>query len=215
MLRGADGSKLVLELYDQRDLGGSLGIFSAHRPEGKAIQERDGVSFFTTSVDIIGRTGKYFFRAADRTSPLGTAKSLALVGTLGLLRARTPLPEASAAPAAEIPTEMRILMDALALQESDITFEAANAFQSDFASNFWFGSIGKADARACPYRRNTRSRTYAVRSNSDSQALLEHKFLKTLFVLAMHRRFIYGLTNLAATTEIKPMLDKLAQALQA
>lgn len=38
-LTGKDGSQLALELYDQGNLGGSLGIFAAHRPANKAIQE--------------------------------------------------------------------------------------------------------------------------------------------------------------------------------
>ena len=119
VLRGTDGSEMALELYDQSDIGGSIGIFAAHKPANADIVERVGVTFFTTSVGLIGRTGQFFFRAAaDRSTNLVKEKSRALVETLSQLTAAAaaapqPVQTAAPAPAPAGPAEMQLLMKAL------------------------------------------------------------------------------------------------------
>jgi len=57
----SDAAEIAIELFDQGDLGGSLGIFSEHAA-GRAVEDRDGVNFFTTEAGAIGRKDRYFFR---------------------------------------------------------------------------------------------------------------------------------------------------------
>ena len=248
VLRGADGSEMALELYDQGNIGGSIGIFAAHRPANAQIVERVGVTFFATSVGLIGRTGQFFFRAAaDRSSPLVKQKAAALVDTLSSLRNSTrdtqednadtaaassqirapaePARAPDASNASAGPAEMQLLMSALSIQESDITFEAANVFQFDFASNFWFGTIDQG-ARAFVHAAKSPEEAsrlfanlveeqqydYQTVSQSPTQVVLHHDFLKSYFVIELHGRYLIGADGLKDAGQATSALAKLAQA---
>lgn len=168
VLRAADGTELAIELFDQGALGGSLGVFAEHRPADRTIEEAAGVSYFLTSVGVIGRMGRYFFRAAaDRSGDLVRTKSLQLVNTLAaLVDGSLPAAAGSAAPASpgpELPLggataalaaqpsgtgtlpdaqpELVALTRALGVSESRLAFEAENVFQFDFARAFWFADL--------------------------------------------------------------------------
>jgi len=114
-------------------------------------------------------------------------------------------------------------MSSLELQESAITFEAANVFQFDFASNFWFGSFGQQDARAFVHIAadpdaaqqlfdallEEQSNDYKLLKRDKSQVLLQHNYLSTYFVLALRGPYIYGLETMPADEPIEPPLARL------
>ena len=83
--RGTDGSEMALELYDQSDIGGSIGIFAAHKPQTRTSSNASA-SHFTTSDGLIGRTGQFFARRLIAFN-LVKEKSRALVETLSQLTA--------------------------------------------------------------------------------------------------------------------------------
>ncbi len=233
VLRGTDGSEMALELYDQSDIGGSIGIFAAHKPANADIVERVGVTFFTTSVGLIGRTGQFFFRAAaDRSTNLVKEKSRALVETLSQLTAAAaaapqPVQTAAPAPAPAGPAEMQLLMKALQLKESAMTFEAANVFQFDFAENFWFGQL-EGESRAFIHVADNSEAADALFTrlldelayehdhvrNTEDGVVLKHKFLGTFFMLSRNGHYLLGAENLTEENQGSGAITRLTKAAQ-
>lgn len=232
-LQARDGTEFAIELYDQGGVGGSLGIFSGHRPASRDVEERAGVSYFPTSVGVIGRVGPYFFRAAaDRTSEAVARKSIELVEALATLvapAANASVPPAIAAPVAGptaqpavAPQPMQILAEALDLSESDLAFEAANVFQFDFAQAFWFGTMpdgGRAflheaaDVDAAQGLFDLLAEElgydYEVLERKPRRVIMRHEFLGTYMTLARYGIYVAGAENLPAITRVNPVLGKL------
>ena len=236
-LRASDGTEFAIELYDQGGVGGSLGIFSGHRPASRTVEERAGVSYFPTTVGVIGRVGPYFFRAAaDRTSDAVAQKSMALVEALATLVVPAANATVAAAVPAKVPTTqvresaapapMQLLAQALELSEGDLAFEAANVFQFDFAKAFWFGTLPEG-GRAFLHEATDPAASkalyevlleehgydYEVLEQTPERTVMKHNFLGTYLVLAHMGRYVAGAENLPAITQVQPVLSRLGGAL--
>ena len=145
-LRAAgDAGEIAIELFDQGDVSGSLGIFSEHAA-GRTVEEQDGVSYVTTRAGAIGRAGRYFFRiAGDRESVAITDKAISLVTAFAKLNSEHAAATMHEAP---VPAGFALLSQRLGIAEADIQFQENNVFQYDFAHRFWFGNAGiGGDAR--------------------------------------------------------------------
>jgi hypothetical protein len=155
---GAVGpAEIAIELFDQGTVAGSAGAFSTHRSSSGKVQQRAGVTFFLTSVGVVGRIDRFFFRAAGNVSTEAVrAKASRLVddfaalaagGWSGQPRAVVASPASMATAvltkrqARAVPPGMKFLMDVFGAGESAIRFKASNAFQLDFASDFWFAAL--------------------------------------------------------------------------
>jgi hypothetical protein len=219
-----DNGEIAIELFDQGDLAGSLGVFAEHAA-GRAVQESDGVSFFTTGAGVIGRVDRYFFRAAgDRSSEAIAAKALDLVDAFGALAAAS----GAAAEAAEVPPGFALLHQRLGIAEKDIQFQEANVFQYDFARRFWFADAG-LDGEARIFVHVGEDATAAAtlidalleehRYDYDEVAddgdvtVLRHRFLKTYFVITREDKVVFGLDGLTDSGAAADWLARIREGL--
>ncbi len=220
----ADGSEIAIELFDQGDLGGSLGIFAEHAA-GRPVAERQGVSFFTTSAGVIGRKDRFFFRAAgDRQSRAITDKAARLVEAFAALGG----PPAAAAEAAQVPAGFALLRNRLGIAEADIQFQESNAFQYDFASRFWFGNAGLDDAARVfvhvaddPQAAadlfaalvDEQAYEYDQLESQGSYTLFRHRFLNTYFAVASDGRYVYGAEQLIDKDAADTLIARLSESI--
>jgi hypothetical protein len=233
----ADASEIAIELYDQNDMAGSRGIFSEHLSPDKTIEEYQSVTFFRTSVGVIGRVGQYFFRVAgDNDSTAIQQKSQQLIEAFATLEpqqntaaaAATPVenPKTSPETSAE-PVEFRLLAG-LGVPSQLISFQSENVFQFDFAQNFWFGKFAQdditqvfihkaasADAAQELYDQLLEEQSYDYKTvdEEEVQVLLFHEFLKNFFALKLHKDFIIGVENAADREKATALLQQLEEAL--
>ena len=124
----ADGSELAIELYDQGDMGGSMGIFSDHMSEDNVIEQSGPVIFFRTQAGAIGRKGQYFFRiAGDRENENIRQKSVQLTQAFALLQEEAE---------EGVSKEFQILNSRLEIPSERISLQRENVFQFDFVKDF-------------------------------------------------------------------------------
>jgi hypothetical protein len=222
-LRSAsDSSEIAIELFDQGDLGGSLGIFSEHTA-GQAVENRDGVSFVANEAGAIGRKGRYFFRiAGDRSSAAITDKASSLM---------TAFAQLDRNPAAEIihekttPTGFALLSQRLGIAEADIQFQESNVFQYDFAQHFWFGNAGiGGDARLFIHIADSASAAedliaalteehsyeYDELESDGSYSLFRHRYLGSYFAAAQRGRYVYGVEKAQDAAAIAALLQRIS-----
>ncbi len=213
----ADGAELAIELYDQGDMGGSMGIFSDHVSGDSLIEQNGPVVFFRTPIGAIGRKGQYFFRiAGDRENENIRQKSVGLVQTFALL------PESNE----EVSEEFRILNRGLEIPPELITFQSQNVFQFDFAKDFWFGQLDpEKPVRAFVYQAASDEEAgqlfdnileeqgydYEIIRKSESGVIMRHNFLKTYFVMSSEGPFLFGIENLPEEAQIAPIMERFSK----
>ena len=207
--------EIAIELFDQGDLGGSLGVFSSHLSEDKILEEEGTVIFFQTAAGAIGRKGQFFFRIAGNqsTAPIQNKARQ-------LMQAFEVLPESEGA----IPQEFQILKAHLGLPDPMISFQKKNVFQYDFAENFWFGQMKPgAPARIFIHKADSpetaellfedivaeHSYDYEILEENPAQALMFHEFLKNYFVIHHKGPFVFGMENAPNRQEIPPPMKIL------
>ena len=218
----SDASEIAIELFDQGSLSGSLGIFSEHAA-GRALEERDGVSFFATKIGAIGRKGRYFFRiAGDRESVGITDKSASLVTAFAQLD-RTP----AVATTVEQPVSagFALLNQRLGIAEADIQFQESNVFQYDFAQRFWFGDAGTGDgARLFIHIADSAADAQALMSallaehsyeydrleSDDSYRLFRHRYLGSFFAIEQRDNYVFGIEESPDTAVIAASLERIS-----
>ena len=138
-----DDSELAIELYDQGDIGGSMGVFSEHQSANSAIEQNDAVMFFRTSIGIIGRKDQYFFRAAgDSDSENIQLKSAQLATAFAQLQNENENINSATAENAE-PVALQLIKSLFDVAPEMTSFQNQNVFQYDFAEDFWFGRISE------------------------------------------------------------------------
>ncbi len=214
-----DGSEIAIELYDQGDMKGSMGIFSDHLSEDKNIEQIDTLVYFRTSVGIIGRQDRFFFRVAgDRETEKIQQKSAQLIEVFTKL-------EKDESKTSE---EFRILNMGLAIPQELISFESRNVFQFDFVSNFWFGRFAQeAQARIFVHRAPSseiamqlfgnileeQRYEYETVEQSDHHVILWHEFLRNYFAMGLYKQFIFGIENVSDLDQTASILKKFTEAL--
>lgn len=206
-LRAGDGAEMAVELFDQGDLGGSLGVFAEHAA-GREVEEAGGVTFFMTEAGVIGRKGRYFFRVAgDRHGEAIAAKAGSLVQAFAALGGGV----AADAPA-QLPAGFALLNQRLGIAEAAIQFQESNVFQYDFAQRFWFGDAGLGDgARVFVHIADDAAGAQALLdalleeqrydyeelTGDGGPATFRHRFLNTYFVVTRRGNYLYGLEKLS------------------
>ena len=225
-LRSAsDVGEIAIELFDQGDLGGSLGVFSEHAA-GRAVEERDGVSFVMTEAGAIGRKGRYFFRiVGDHSNTTITNKATSLVTAFAQLdrdssTARTQNQDT--------PAGFALLNQRLGIAETDIHFQDSNVFQYDFAQRFWFGSAGLGgDARLFVHIADTSAEAedlvaalveehrneYDEVESDGAYTLFRHRYLGTYFVITQRGHYVYGVEKLPDTETVTALLERISESL--
>ena len=217
-----DAGEIAIELFDQGDLSGSLGIFSEHAA-GRTIEEQDGVSYVATKAGAIGRTGRYFFRiAGDSDSAAITGKALNLVAAFAQLNR-----ESAAATTLEAPVSagFALLSQRLGIAEADIQFQENNVFQYDFAQRFWFGNAGiGGDARLFVHIADSTTDAkdlmaalvvehryeYDQMESASTYRLFRHRYLGSYFAVAQRGNYIYGIEKSPDTAAIAALLERIS-----
>ncbi|MCH9675139.1 MAG: hypothetical protein K0U93_27095 [Gammaproteobacteria bacterium] len=218
-----DETEIAMELFDQRDVGGSLGVFSAHVTGARPVKTDGDVTYFLTSAGVIGRVGRYFFRvAADRESEMVEQKTQQLVAAFAGLGSSVN------ETASEAPLQMRLLADGFELDSAQISFQAKNVFQFDFAEGFWFGTLDAgAPARAFVHRApgaeqaralfaqlvEEQSFDFETVSASDDNVVLRHQFLKSLFGLSVMGQFLVGVENAKTQAQVATVMARWPEVL--
>jgi len=222
-LRAAeDAGEIAIELFDQGDIGGSLGIFAEHAA-GRSVVNRDGVNYFLTEAGAIGRKDRYFFRiAGDSSSPMVTEKAMRLVAAFAQLGGATPAekPVPQSAPAG-----FMLLNQRLGIPESDIQYQEDNVFQYDFAQNFWFGHAGLGDdarlfihiadngrnaEKLIDALREEHSYEYDEIESQGDYRLFRHRYLGTYFAVARQGRYVFGVEKLADPAAVTALLARIS-----
>ena len=222
-LRSAsDASEIAIELFDQGDLSGSLGVFSEHAA-GRVVAEQHGVSFVATEAGAIGRKGRYFFRiAGDRHSVAIKDKASRLVTAFAQLdRAPTP----ATTHGKSVADGFALLNQRLGIAEADIQFQENNVFQYDFARRFWFGNAGiGGDARLFVHIADSardagdllaalveeHGHEYDPLESDGPYRLFRHRYLGSYFAVAHDGNYIYGIENAPDRTAIAPLLGRIS-----
>ncbi len=212
-----DGSEMAIELYDQGSIGGSMGVFSQHVSDHRAVRQQNGVSYFMTSAGVIGRNGRFFFRVAgDRQSERITAKSAQLVEAFAGL----------ALEAEEAPEGLRILTYGMGVAQQNVSFQKSNVFQFDFANDFWLGSLKQDEAaRLFVHAADTaaaasalieaileeQSADYRPVGSEADWTTLQHTFLSTYFAIGQRGRFVFGVENLRDQQAVGPIMAQFRE----
>lgn len=215
-----DGAELAIELYDQGDVGGSTGIFAAHGAADREVREREGVAFFNTSVGMIGRKGRFFFRAAgDRVNETVTAKAAQLVEAFAALEDSPQV----------LPEGLRLLVQDMGVAESDVALLSENAFQLDFARDFWFARLpDAADAELFVHHAVSAKAASALldalvqeqRYDYEEVAsdtpwiVLRHGFLGTYFAIGRRGRILFGVHRMMHRDRIGPLMQRFAETVR-
>jgi hypothetical protein len=219
-----DDSEIAIELFDQGNLAGSLGVFAEHAA-GRRVEELGGVNFFTTGAGVIGRVDRYFFRAAgDRSNEAIATKALSLVKAFGALAATSD----AAAGKAEVPAGFALLHQRLGIPEKHIQFQEANVFQYDFARRFWFANAGiDSEARLFIHVGEDAATAevlidallqeqrydYDLVADDGNVTILRHRFLKTHFVITRQDEFVFGLEGLEDKEAAADWLARIRKSL--
>lgn len=212
--------QIAIELYDQGDFAGGLGIFSVQRDPARAVKREGNLHYYETPVGAVGVMGPWYVRiAGSAETPAVLAKTRQLVATLAAL----PVQEGAR------PFGFRVLAEGLGLDLGEVTYQAADVFQFDFARDFWFGRVAAGQpARWFLHRARdgaTAAETYerllaeqrydydVVREDEDT-AVLRHKYLGTTFLMALDGPVIYGVDNAAGPARAAADTKRLAAALR-
>lgn len=222
-LKAPSGNDEVsIELFEQQQFSSALGLFSDHREPGRKVEHTDGVMYFSTPAGAIGMNGRFFFRiAGNNNGPAVRGKAEQVV------RAFAALPVKKG----DIPLPFRIFTQGLGIDPGDVAFQRSNAFQYDFARNFWFataGGGGGASRARFFLHRATSPQTAAtlfekivgehglefkVMQVTDTMASMRHPFLKTYFRIQRRGDLIYGIENAPRSDALPRMLNRLEKAL--
>ncbi len=225
-LRSTSGDgEIAIELFDQGDLGGSLGIFAEH-VAGRTVEERDGVSFLLTEAGAIGRTDRYFFRiAGDRSGSDIVEKASDLVIAFAQLNRDSTTANKQNQ---DVPAGFALLNKRLGIAESDIHFQENNVFQYDFAQRFWFGNAGLGgDVRLFVHIADTvtaaeklisalveeHSHEYQELESDDPYTLFQHRYLNTYFVVAQRGPYVFGIENSPNIEPLTALLERISENL--
>ena len=212
------GAALVtLELYDQGTLPNALGLFDSIRDPAKNIETLAGTTFYRTSVGAIGRRGAYVFKiSGNEATPLVTAKADQLMEALQSV----DMDDASK------PAGLRLFEEIMALPPDRVGYEKQDVFQYAFMKDVWFARQDDGKSRFFFHQADDddMARTRfdslvkeqlaehdAIRVDKD-EALMKHRFLNTVFAVAIDGRDIFGVEGGSDTEQAEAALTTLNKA---
>lgn len=211
----ASGEEIGIELFDQSDRGGSLGLLGDHRSGDVEIESVDGVDYFRTTIGAIGRRGQYFFRIlGDAATESVQKKSMQLVTALA------ELPDDQQ----EVDVAMSMLTDRLEYDPTLVSYQKENVFKFDFASDFWFAKTaadsiervflheGESDESSKALLSQLREELefdYELVDEDVQWVLLNHGFLNNYFAVGVSNKWIYGIENAATEEDALDALQRL------
>lgn len=214
-------ARIDIELYDQGDFSGGLGIFSAQRDPARSVLRAGGLYYYETAVGAIGVMGRWFFKVAgNEESPAVQAKARQLVQALAGLPVQ----------AGEVPFGFAVLAEGLALPFAEIAYQPENVFQFGFAKDFWFGRVRPdGDARYFLHRAAEPAQAaqlydrllgeqrydYETDTQDETRTVLRHRFLGNYFALVREGPLLYGVENAPSRAAVEPALARLADAIRA
>ncbi len=190
---------VTAEVYDQGSFPNTLGIFAAQRDERRQVITEGNVFFYSTPVGAVGGMGRYYFKiAAGSGADLAVTKAKALLGVLAGLPAG----------ANSTPRATTILMKNLGVPFEQLAYVPTDAFQYDFATDFWFGTTERdsdvryfiheasdSESALSMFKRLVEEQgyEYSVVDQTEDRAMFQHDFLKTFFSIEVSEQFVYGL----------------------
>lgn len=212
-------SSLDIELYDMGAAENALGIFAAQRGKEKLVLRESAAYYYTTQPGAIGFIGKIYFKISGREPlPAIEEKTKQLVKVLSGLKVEH---EKASRP-------YRVLAEYLNIPFEGISFEKADVFQYDFAKAFWFGKPDKEkpfryylheeapeEAATALYKKLLENNLYDFDSvqQTDTSAVLKHKYLKTLTSLHHQGTLVFGVEGAPDQAALDLHEKKLQEAL--
>lgn len=201
LIDGTRKNEIDIELFDQGNLSGSMGIFSEHRSEDNRVKEEQEVIFFETSIGAIGRVENYFFRISSSQQNAITKDKISqiLASFSGLSQKKQ-----------DTNFGLSLFKDRLNISSSEISHKSQNVFQYDFAKNFWFatpdpqkqgrlfvhqGTDQEAVSALYSQLKNELAFEYTVIDQNPNLLLLQHTFLSSYFQLVKQGTYLYGFEN--------------------
>lgn len=215
----AKSSEIGIELFDQGDLKGSLGIFAEYVSTDSQIETKGKISYIRNSGGLIGRKGRFFVRM------VGNAESKKIVSKAEqIMLLLSSLPENDS----EIPLEYKVLADRLRINPALISFQSKNVFQFDFAQDFWFGvpdpaatgriflHLGSSvDESRSLFSRlvDEQQYDYQIKKKTRSFAIMQHLFLKTWFVIRQEGPVVFGVEKMKDEKAIQLIIRQISDIL--
>lgn len=190
--------EIGIELYDQGNLAGSLGVFAEYLSTASGVSTHESVVYILNQAGGIGRNGRFFVRI------IGNRESQRIVDkTESILKSLSALP----LKAEDVPFEYRLLTEGLGIDPAQIAFQSNNVFQFNFAEDFWFGTpIKDQNGRVFVHRADSDQQArelfeqlvenqrydYEIIRKTETLAILQHLYLKTWFVLKLEGSVLLG-----------------------
>ena len=202
--------EIDIELYDQGDIPGSMGIFSEHRSDDNQIQQEKELIYFETTIGTIGRVENYFFRISGFNKNENTRNKIKQITKSLSELAKTE---------EKIDFGIFIFKEKLKIPDADISHKSQNVFQYDFARDFWFAKPDPHNKARLFVHQDTNasavSELYAqlkieleyeftIIKQSQDSLLARHNYLKTYFSMKKQDNYLFGFEN---ATHIKTMAD--------
>lgn len=213
------GDEIDIELFDQGNIGGSLGIFSEYASYEVSLHTEGDAVYILTPSGTIGRKGRFFFRIiGNRESDIIRQKSVLLVKALAGLTESV----------SDAPVEYTLFTQTLKIDPARVTFTGENVFQFDFARDFWFA----APDPGLPWRLFLRrepspdhaarlfqqivaeqKNDYQIKENAPDMAVMWHPYLKNWFAIAHQGTFVFGIENAPKIETVTSGLNRMKQGL--
>jgi len=214
-----NGDDLIsIEIYDQGDFANTLGIFAAQRASSREVLSLGNMFYYTTPVGAVGGFEKYYFKFSGNSESEGI---LAKTGALIEMMKDLPVEKSSS------PRGYTTMLNDLNIPFDRIAYEKNDAFQYDFADDFWFGSMGDGDefriyvhealdiaAAQSLYTQlvEEQSFEYNVLESGQTKTLFQHEFLETLFAVEIKGSIIFGVDGAENRTTTEKWLNTLRKA---
>jgi hypothetical protein len=217
LVRGQD--LVTIELYDQGNFQNALGVYSEQKDANQTVETLGKIELYTTPAGVIGRYDRYYFKMSGNSGNEAVLTKARAVATL-----LEQLPTATASE----PLALRVFKARLGIAPDAMEYAKTDAFQFDFASDFWFARLpDSAEARYFVHEATSavtarelyerlleeQKNEYSVVEESSAGAMLAHEFLKTIFAIRIRGEVVYGIEGAADRDVATAALGRLEEGL--
>lgn len=195
-------NEIGIELYDQGDLKGSLGVFAEYVSPEARVKSHESVVYIVNTAGAVGRKGRFFARLIGNSeSPVISSKAE------NVMKLLVSLPQAES----DIPFEYHILAEMLKINPAFISYQSNNVFQFDFARDFWFGApdpgtsgrvfihrLAEDKQEPVLFSRLVQEQQYDYKTvrSTPNFAVMQHLYLNTWFVIRQEGSVIFGVEKM-------------------